>query len=63
MPYNFVERAGRYVFVIFIIWSALYIVDRWVLKTKILLNCCSLPLALLAGVLFEFIIGYALEID
>jgi hypothetical protein len=61
--YDFVSKAGRYMFFIFIIWSIVYSLDRWVFKTKILISCCSLLIALLGAIIFEFIIGFMLEID
>jgi Cu/Ag efflux pump CusA len=61
--YDFLSRAGKYSVIIFIIWGIIYILDKWVFKTKILINCCSLPIALLGAIIFEFIVGFVFEVD
>jgi len=61
--YNFIDRAGRYMFFVFLIWGIIYILDRWIIRTGYLLNCCSLPIALIGAVVLEFIIGFVFEVN
>jgi hypothetical protein len=61
--YKFLERAGRCVIILFIVWVIVYVLDRWIIKTNILVNCCSLLIAIIAALLFEFIVGFVFEVD
>jgi len=61
--YDFVSKVGRYMFFVFVIWTILYVLDRWITKTHFMLSCCSLVIALLGAIIFEFILGFIFEVD